>query len=146
MEVSGKQNTCVRPVTTYDAEARADTVLTQQLLRTNEMRIVRTIHGMTLRDRIYSEELRKRSGIKDIDEWVNDRRRYWAEHVERMSDDPLQKIVLHNRPGSTEVYASVQRKDGRKATTPKTETNWMNRYVCLFERLRRRRRNIIIIT
>ena len=89
---------CVRPVITCGAEAR-DTVLTQQLLRTTEMRIVRTIHGKTLRDRIYSEELRKRSGIKDIVEWVHDRRRFWVEHVERMSDDRLPKIVLHNRLG-----------------------------------------------
>ena len=92
---------CVWPVITYGTEARADSILQQQLRRTTEMRIVRTItiHGKTLRDRIYSEELRKRSGIKDIVEWVNDRRRYWAEHVERMSDDRLPKIVLHNRPG-----------------------------------------------
>ena len=63
------------------------------------MRILRTIHGETFRDRIYSEVvLRKRSGIKNIVEWVNDRRRYWAEHVERMSDGRLPKIILHNRP------------------------------------------------
>ena len=64
--VSGKQNThleiCIRPVITYGV----DTVLPQQLLRTTEMRIVRTIHWKTLRDRIYSEERRERSGIKDI--------------------------------------------------------------------------------
>ena len=88
-----------RPVITYGAEARADTVHTQQLLRTTEMRIVRTIHGETLRDRIYSKELRKLSEIKDIVEWVNYRRRYRAEHVERMSDDRLPKIVLNYRPG-----------------------------------------------
>ena len=32
-----------------------------------------------------------------------------------------------------------QRKDRRKAETPKAETNWMNRHMCLFKRLRRRR-------
>ena len=44
--------TCVRPVITYGAESRADTTLAKQLLRTTEMRIIRTIRGKTIRDKI----------------------------------------------------------------------------------------------
>ena len=57
--------TFVRPVITYGAESRADTTLTKQLLRTTEMRIIRTIHGKTIRDKIRSEDLREQSKIQD---------------------------------------------------------------------------------
>ena len=57
--------TRVRPVLTYAAETRASTITTQ-LLRTTEMRIIRAIHGKTLRDRIRSKDLRELSGIQDI--------------------------------------------------------------------------------
>ena len=50
--------TRVRLVMTYAAETRSDTISTQQLLRTTEMKIIRTIQGKTLRDRVRSEHLR----------------------------------------------------------------------------------------
>ena len=39
-----------------------------------------------------------------------------------------------------------QRKDGRKATTLKAESNGMNRLMCLFKGLRRRREVINLLT
>jgi hypothetical protein len=38
-------------VLTYASETRAETTYTQQLLRTAEMKIIRAIHGKTLRDK-----------------------------------------------------------------------------------------------
>ena len=58
--------TCVRPVITYGAESRADTTLTKQRLRTTEVRIIRTIHGKTIRVKIRSEDLRQQSKIQDL--------------------------------------------------------------------------------
>ena len=46
--------TSVRPVLTYAAESRADTISTQQLLKKTEIRIIRTIQEKTLRDRVRS--------------------------------------------------------------------------------------------
>ena len=45
-------------------------------------------------------------------------------------------ITVQRGRGGTEAEAD-QRKDGRKTMIPKAETNWINRHVCLFERLRR---------
>jgi hypothetical protein len=56
----------VRPVLTYASETRAETTYTQQLLRTTEMKLLREIHGKTLRDKIRSDQLRQLSGIQDI--------------------------------------------------------------------------------
>ena len=92
---------CVRPVTTYGAESRADTTFTKQLLRTTEMRIIRTIHGKTIRDKIRSEDLREQSKIQDIADWVGVRRKCWADHVEKMPANRLPKIVRDNRPQGT---------------------------------------------
>ena len=64
----------------------------KQLLRTTEMRIIRAIYGKTLWDRIRSKDLRELSGIQDIVEWIDVRKRGWGEHVERMTDETaLQK-------------------------------------------------------
>jgi hypothetical protein len=51
--------TNVRPVLTYASETRAETTYTQQLLRTKVMKIIRAIHGKTLRDKIRSDQLQQ---------------------------------------------------------------------------------------
>ena len=89
--------TCARLVLTNAAEIRASTITTQQPLRTTEMRIIRAIHGKTLWDRIRSKDLRELIGIQDIVHWIDVRKRGWVEHVERMMDDPIAKIVKENR-------------------------------------------------
>ena len=86
--------TCVRPVITYGAESRADTTLTKQLLRTTEMRIIRTIHSKIIRDKIRGEQSK-------IQDWVGIRRKCWADHVERMPVNRLPKIVRDSRPQGT---------------------------------------------
>ena len=89
--------TSVRPVLTYAAETRADTITTQQLLRTTEMRIIRTIQGKTLRGRVRSEHSRQISGIPDIVDWVGTRKREWPAHVDRMGEDRLAKVAKEGR-------------------------------------------------
>ena len=86
------------PVLTYASEKRAETTYTQQLLRTIEMKIIRAMHGETLRDKIRSDQLRQLSGNQDIIKWVNVRRKEWDVHVEKMEDNRLAKIARDNRP------------------------------------------------
>jgi hypothetical protein len=62
------------------------------------MKIIRAIHGKTLRDKIHSDQLRQLSGIQGIIKWANVRRREWDAHVERMEDNRLAKIARDNRP------------------------------------------------
>ena len=59
---------------------------------------MRAIHGKTLRDKIRGDQLRQMSGIQDIIQWTNVRRREWGAHVERMEDNRLAKIARDNRP------------------------------------------------
>ena len=90
--------TTVRPVLTYKAETRAETTPTQQILRTTEMKIIRAIHGETLRDKIRSEQLQQLSGIQDVVKWTNVRRVERNSHVNRMEENRLAKIIRDNRP------------------------------------------------
>ena len=71
---------------------------TQQILRTTEMKIIRAIHGKTLRDKIRSEHLQQLSCIQDVVKWTNVRRGEWNSHVNRMEENRLAKITRDNRP------------------------------------------------
>jgi hypothetical protein len=51
---------------TYGAETRAETSISKRLLRTNEMKIIRTITGHSLRDRKRSTEIREECKVTYI--------------------------------------------------------------------------------
>jgi endonuclease/exonuclease/phosphatase family metal-dependent hydrolase len=90
--------TCVRPILTYGIESRADTTKTKSLLRVSEMKTLRTICGVTLRDRVRNTEIRRRCDVQDVVRWGRQRRRQWNEHVRRMDAGRLAKITLQGVP------------------------------------------------
>ena len=49
--------TCVRPIMTYATETRAETAATKQLLRTTEMKTLRSILGKTFGDRVKNSNI-----------------------------------------------------------------------------------------
>ncbi|XP_029174771.1 uncharacterized protein LOC114943358 [Nylanderia fulva] len=51
--------TCIKLVLTYAAETRTETSGTKRMMRTMEMRILRTIKGVSLRNRIRSNDIRR---------------------------------------------------------------------------------------
>jgi hypothetical protein len=73
------------------------TTYTQQLLRSTEMKIIRAIHGETLRDKIRSDKLQQLTVIQDIVKWT-DARREWDTNMNRMEDNRLAKVARDNRP------------------------------------------------
>mgnify|MGYP006948248671 FL=1 len=92
--------TCVRPVMTYAIETRAETAATKKLLRTTEMKTLRSIAGYTLRDRKRNELIREQCNIQDIVRWSRQRRREWRDHVNRMDDEKLAKIAMSEKPNT----------------------------------------------
>jgi hypothetical protein len=99
-------------VLTYASETRAETTYTLQLLRTTEMKIIREICGKMIRDKIRSDQLQQMSGIQDTFKWVNNRRREWDVHANRMEDNSLAKIARDNRPQG--VHSQGRPKKGWK--------------------------------
>ncbi|XP_055378969.1 uncharacterized protein LOC129610426 [Condylostylus longicornis] len=92
--------TCVSPIMTYAAETRADTSSTKQRLRATEMQTLRQICGYTLLDKKRSADVREECKIQDIVRWTRCRRRYWRDHVNRMSENRLPKIAMTNKPNT----------------------------------------------
>ncbi|XP_060534516.1 uncharacterized protein LOC132706935 [Cylas formicarius] len=92
--------TCIRPIMTYGTEVREDTNKMKQMLRVAEMKTLRTILGKTRRDRVRNTDVREQCGIQDIVRWGRQRKRQWCNHVKRMDENRLSRIVLkNNRPG-----------------------------------------------
>jgi hypothetical protein len=75
--------TCMRPMVNYAAETRAETSKTKQLLRSAEIRVLGNIKGVTLRDRIRSDDIRAECKVIDVAR----RRRNWRDRVDRMGPD-----------------------------------------------------------
>ena len=74
---------CVRSVMIYGAETWPMKKDNSSLLERAEMRMVRWMCGVTLRDHIRSEELRKSMGILSIEEMLRRARLRWFGHVMR---------------------------------------------------------------
>lgn len=56
--------TCIRPILTNASETRVDTRKTKRIVRSTEMRILRTIRGISLRDQINSATIREECKIQ----------------------------------------------------------------------------------
>ena len=94
---------CVRSVVLYGSETWP--VKEEDLVRLerNDMRMVRWMCNVTLKDRKSSEELRDRLGLVAIRDCVQRGRLRWFGHVERMNDDNWVKksreIAVEGRRG-----------------------------------------------
>ena len=82
----------------YAAETRANSVKTKQLVKTTEMRVLRTIAGKTRRDRISNKRIREICGTNDVTKFIKHRRRAWSEHVSRTDLERLARTAKNQRP------------------------------------------------
>lgn len=62
------------------------------------MRMLLAITGHPLRDHKRNEDIRQQCEVEDIVRWVRARRRERGDHVNRMADDRIAKIVKKSRP------------------------------------------------
>ena len=66
----------------------------ENLLRRIEMRILRWILGVSLKDKIRNDEIRRRCGVVNIAEKVKEARLRWYGHVFRRSEEvPIRSIM-----------------------------------------------------
>ncbi|XP_056633386.1 uncharacterized protein LOC130442984 [Diorhabda sublineata] len=93
--------TCIRPIMTYGTEVREDTNMMKQMLRVAEMKTLRSIVEKTRRDRVRNTDVKEQCGIQDIVRWGRQRKRQWYNHVRRMDENRLPRIVLENNPPSS---------------------------------------------
>lgn len=69
------------------------------MLRTDEIKTLRTITDRSLRDRIRNEQIRKECGVKDAVTWG--RKKTILVHINRMNEERLVRIALGDQQDDT---------------------------------------------
>ena len=82
----------------YGSENWALNSRTHSRLQAAEMRFLRTIQGVTRKDRLKNETIRNNVGIYNLNEKIKEYRKEWKEHIERMGDERIPKQVLRYIP------------------------------------------------
>ncbi|GFO40356.1 endonuclease-reverse transcriptase [Plakobranchus ocellatus] len=78
---------CVLPTMTYGCQTWSLTKATTQKLRVAQRAMERKIQGIKLTDRVKCSEIRKRTQIQDIVDFVAKQKWRWAGHVARLKDN-----------------------------------------------------------
>ena len=92
--------TVIRPVLLYGAECWTVRKKDEQILEKTEMRMLRRIKGVTLRDKVKRVDIRKELGVNSIQEKVREMRLRWYGHMQRMEENNEVRAVADMRvPG-----------------------------------------------
>ena len=92
--------TVIRPVLLYGAECWTARKKDEQILEKTEMRMLRRIKGVTLRDKVKRVDIRKELGVNSIQEKVREMRLRWYGHMQRMEENNEVRAVVDMRvPG-----------------------------------------------
>ena len=78
---------CILPVLTYGAQTWSLTRSQENKLRTTQRAMERRMMGITLKDRVRNEEIRRRTGLKDVVIEAKHLKWKWAGHVIRRPDN-----------------------------------------------------------
>ncbi|GFS20484.1 retrovirus-related Pol polyprotein from type-1 retrotransposable element R2 [Elysia marginata] len=86
--------TVVRPVILYGAECWTTGVKGENILEKTEMRILRRIKGVTLKDKMKGEDIRKELGVGSIKSKARESRLRWFGHVHRREQESNLRQVM----------------------------------------------------
>ena len=84
----------------------------EQLIQRTEMRMLRWITGVTLEDKIRSEDIRLKTGVADVKDKIQESRLRWYGHVRRSEDDSFLKKTLWTQRSEEEEVKEDREKDG----------------------------------
>ena len=91
-------NSTVIPAMIYGSETWATTAAEERKLEVTVRAMERSVLGISLRQRVPNEEIRRQSGFRDIVDEIRKSKLSWAGHVSRMRDDRWTSKVLHWYP------------------------------------------------
>jgi hypothetical protein len=67
-------------------------------INSSKMRFLRSLNGVTLRDRIKSEEIRKKWKVEEMIDNIQNYQQKWNQHALRMPENRLSRKALPYRP------------------------------------------------
>ena len=91
-------NQCVLPVMSYGTETWSFTIGLISKLKVAQRAMERAMLGVSLRDRIRNEEIRRRTKVTDIAHRISKLKWQWAGHIARRADGRWGRKVLEWRP------------------------------------------------
>ena len=89
---------CVLPVITYGTETWSLTMGLIRRLKVTQRAMERAMLGVSLRDQIRNEEIRKRTRVTDVARRIAKLKWQWAGHIARRTDGRWGRKVLEWRP------------------------------------------------
>lgn len=92
---------CILPVATYGLETISITKGSADLLETTQRAMERAMLGISIRDRIRNEEIRRRTKVTDVIRYMAEMKWRWAGHVARQDNSRWSNKVIHWRPRET---------------------------------------------
>src|SRR3984885_572296 len=101
--------TMIRPVMLYGAEAWAMTRREEEILERAEMKMLRWMLGISLREKKRNEYIREKLGVVCVTDKMREIRLRWYGHVMRKEDDNCTKRIM-----KAEVYGKRSRGRPRK--------------------------------
>lgn len=90
--------TILRPILLYGSECWAMNTVHKSRLEAAEMRVLRVIRGISLRDRVRSERIRTDLGVEPVLDCVERNQLRWFGHVRRMEGAERLRRILVWRP------------------------------------------------
>ena len=85
---------CVRSVLLYGSEGWPMTDRVQSIMTSCDRRMMRYMAGVSLRDRVRTEEVARRCGVDVLEIVMRERRLRWFGHVRRREEDnPMRKVM-----------------------------------------------------
>lgn len=86
------------PTLSYGSELWTVTKKQESKIQASEMKFLRQVKGCTRQDRIRNEEIRGELDIYNMNQRLKNYKQQWWEHIERMDDTRLPKIIRQYKP------------------------------------------------
>lgn len=86
------------PILTYGSENWSINRATKKKIETSEMKFLRSVAGLTLLDHQRNEHIRQQLNIFNLTEIIQRQKHNWFQHIRRMNDDRLPKVILNYEP------------------------------------------------
>ena len=100
----------LKPILLYGSEVWSLTSKTESQLQAAEMRVLRTIRGVTRRDRMRNSQIRAELQVVPLLEDIERNKLRWYGHVMRMTDDRKPKKYLQWRPAGRRPVGRPRRR------------------------------------